>query len=686
MRFAAIHAGLVFALLVGQATAHGGIYIPPPGLPPKAPDGGLRNPGPGDTVPPGGPKTPGPSRPASPSSPGPTAPGRSPTTPAPSGPPGPMTGGAAGPGRAGPAAGPRTPGGAALEIDYTRWVHWWEYNRDRYLRLRDAAGPLGIASGSDEMFLGAALLPEAPRERRATKDDIEGHILPRLDQVLATSDHREVQTATLIALAKCSRGRDDALLVHHARRLLQDHDQEVRETAALSLGVARSRSSIALLEGLLRDDREGRRAVGRSEVDERMRAFAAYALGLIAEKSEAKTKLRVLATLQNALEDPLTTSREIKVALVTAMRIADVRKLGDATEKLALWRSLDSLERYYRAELGRGEQWLQAHVPTTIAALVGNTANDDRERFVAVFVEDLAGGKKRAEAIQQSAALALATMATPGDSRTIAALIAAGKAANDPQTRFFSILALGQIGGATCRDELLRILVAGRMLERPWAAVALGVLEHERRRQGEAPDETVGRELVKIVEEEKNPDLLGAAVTALGLSGYRPASERLLALLATERQRDEIVTHVCIALALSGETRAVEPLREVLATSVRRPELFRSAAIALGKLGDPRTHGLLVGALAQADTSAVRLSALAQALGFLGDRRAIDALLAVVTNPKVTAYSRAFAIAALGGIADGEDLPWNASLGKNVNYRATVATLIDHAAGVLDIL
>jgi hypothetical protein len=47
---------------------------------------------------------------------------------------------------------------------------------------------------------------------------------------------------------------------------------------------------------------------------------------------------------------------------------------------------------------------------------------------------------------------------------------------------------------------------------------------------------------------------------------------------------------------------------------------------------------------------------------------------------------RAFAAAAIGGIADPAPLPWNTPIGANMNYRASVETLTDQVAGVLDIL
>lgn len=58
----------------------------------------------------------------------------------------------------------------------------------------------------------------------------------------------------------------------------------------------------------------------------------------------------------------------------------------------------------------------------------------------------------------------------------------------------------------------------------------------------------------------------------------------------------------------------------------------------------------------------------------------------MLRNEELTALARAFAAAALGGIADRRSLPWNTPIAVNFNYRETVATLTDQTAGILDIL
>ena len=101
--------------------------------------------GPGDTVPPNpggrGGRTPGPSGPSTPGPGGPSTPGPGgPSTPGPAGP------GTGGPGGPGPAAGPTT-GGIQIEDDLNRWEFWWEFNKDPFIKLKEAIHAMIVALG-----------------------------------------------------------------------------------------------------------------------------------------------------------------------------------------------------------------------------------------------------------------------------------------------------------------------------------------------------------------------------------------------------------------------------------------------------------------------------------------------------------------------------------------------------------
>lgn len=80
-------------------------------------------------------------------------------------------------------------------------------------------------------------------------------------------------------------------------------------------------------------------------------------------------------------------------------------------------------------------------------------------------------------------------------------------------------------------------------------------------------------------------------------------------------------------------------------------------------------------------------AAIASALGTIGDSRSVDPLVEFLKDKSYTETARGFAAVALGIVCDKEDLPWNAKLAINANYRANTVTLTgDGGTGILDIL
>src|SRR5262249_50001195 len=258
----------------------------------------------------------------------------------------------------------------------------------------------------------------------------------------------------------------------------------------------------------------------------------------------------------------------------------------------------------------------------------------------------------------------------------------------DAQTRYFAGLAIGQIGGRSGSkwiDMLLRkeFEHAGRALEKPWLAMAMGVYAFEREEAQEAElnssdvEEDFGKLLHEALNEVKDPGAQSAVAVALGLINYKDAADDMRALLGRVRSQDELAGYLCIGLALMNDQKAIGDIQSIVQGATRRPELFRQSAIALGKLGDKSAADNLQKLLAEGDTNLARRSATAWALGFIGDRRSIAPLEQMLFDEHFTELSRAFAAAALGGIADKESLPWNSKIGQNMNYRAAVETLTD---------
>lgn len=691
-RHAALRVFAYAVCLTGTAApvaAHGGVYIPPPPYH-----------GPGDVTPPGtgGPRT-GRRSPSSPAPTGPSAP-----TPAPSGPTtgvpapapapaGPATGGPAMPAAGGlGGAGPRTgPRGVTLTVDRTTWDYWWEYNKDAFLQLRRTM-TAPVATGSDDFFLGATRARDRSSVRPARARILQ-EVLPALKRALDGSDQRDITTSCLIAMAKIGEDHPQFRLLDEFRARLDVGDQEVRETAALAIGIAGKPGGGALetLTSLANVDATGRGLSGGA-VNARTRAFACYALGLIAAGSTAgEVDAAVLDALAPILADRKLRDRDVRVAAVHG--IGAIGTDGeDYRAAIVHRRALSVLEDYFVAELGPGEEWLQAHGAIAIARLAGRRG---AVRYKRLFVDELQakGAQRRGNAILQSCVQALGWLAEPNDgpdapdAAVSELLLDVSREHNDVMTRRFALMALGRIGGAANREALLREFDrASKAQRRPWCALALGVLAHGQRERGR---DRIDRVVVETLRDEfrdaKQPDLVGALAVALGLCGDHEAGDMLCERLADSYAREKMAGYLCIGLALVGDRRHAPDVRRAMDQARFRPLLLVQAAIALGKLGDREAGDALLLQL-EARGNLVTMAACAQGLGQIGDRRAIAPLITLLDDDRLAALSRAFAAAALGGVCDHRLMPWNAGFREGINYEANVPTLTDQASGVLDIL
>lgn len=683
----ALSSCLVFAALPTHAIAHGGQYR-----------------GPGDIVPPGG----GSGRPSGPAGPttggGPNGPGapNPPGIPTGSGPVTPGSGppvGGMGPGRSG--------GGGPLVEDLTRWEFWWEIHKDPFLRLKASVHSGPPQTGSDEIWLGAGLRHDAGRDRlKPTAEQLLTDVLPALRQAVDSTDSRDIASSCMIAMAKVGQDHSTFRLVDVFRERLQRGDQEVRETAALAIGIAgiAGEREVSLLCALAEDGPEGRAACGKLAVNERTRAFATYGLGLLANRTtEVAVARRIFSTLQRLAEDASGSRDDVRIAAILSIGLLQIDRSAPGAKEL-LDDAVGCLERFYLREVGPTEQRSQAHCPTAIAKLIGR--NDPQTaRFARLFADELAGkGKLRRQShdIARSCAIALGRLCRPDEGEDLAVnpdaahcqvLLETYRGHRDAQTRYFALMALGQIGGKCTRDALLKEFDrAGKALERPWCALALGVLEfHRLEAQAAAgvtadPDPLVGVTLAEAFANAKEPGQRGAYAIGLGLCRWQAASDAMVDAMSRHLAQEEFAGYVCIGLALMDAHAAVEPIRRAAFASTRRPTLLQQAAIALGKLGDKRAADDLQQKMTEGEPNLAKLSAIAAALGFIGDRRSIAPLKAMLFDEELGDLPRAFAAVALGGIADKEPLRWNSKIGVDTNYRAATETLSNQQSGILDIL
>ena len=586
------------------------------------------------------------------------------------------------------------PRGIVIGEDFSKWQYWWEHNKASYLLIKQTLRFNAPVIGSDEFYMSRTKGQRGYVAARPSDQDIDTTIIPALQKALAVATNRDIVSSCLVALAKIGRDNETIQLLPLFRSYLTSPDQEVRETAAIAIGITQRPAATKTLIDLALDTQAGRAMTGRSRVDLRTRAFAVYGMGLIAHAGKrAGIRLQVSRAANKILSDTTIVDRNVKVAAVNALGLLG-STASDSPGIRAVTRSaIDMLIAFYDEDERIGRDVVRAHVPTAIARLIGRNASPLALKQKQLYATELRVGAERSELIVRSAALALGQLALPpghhkADAPSSAALHRYFKAGKDSQARYFCLIALAQIGGIENRNFLLKVLQQGkRELERPWAAIALGCLAHRARSsKNPLPIAPIGGAMHAAFRATRTPYARGALAIGLGLCGYEKAAPDLIKHLTSHAHQDEMTGYICVGLALMGHESALDPIIDVLDKSVRRPHRMRMASIALGKLGDRRLSQRLLRMLSTNDPSLAKVAAVASALSQIGDRASIAPLCRTLGNQEIPAISRAFAAVALGGIADKELESWNSKIAQNMNYRAAVETLVQSGAGVLEIL
>ncbi|MAD34658.1 MAG: hypothetical protein CMJ88_13010, partial [Planctomycetes bacterium] len=159
--------------------------------------------------------------------------------------------------------------------DLTKWSFWWEFNKDPFIRLRDAVLQGGPQTGSDDFYLGSTRKSAARDSLRPTQEDIMGEILPALKKAIDSSDYKDISSSCMIAMAKIGQDHPEFKLRDVFKPRLAENTQEVRESAALSYGISAiaGEDEMKMLVDLALDQGKGKEASNGS-VNMRTRAFA----------------------------------------------------------------------------------------------------------------------------------------------------------------------------------------------------------------------------------------------------------------------------------------------------------------------------------------------------------------------------------------------------------------------------
>ncbi len=633
--------------------------------------------GPGDTT--SSSTSPGTS---SPTSPGTTAPGPGPGSTYPGGSPG---GGIGTPA----AEEPSSPLGEIIAEH--PWTRWWHYNREEFL----LAGP---------RWSRPVTGPEENYDRGPSPALIHERVAPALRELLERDSSASVIAGSLLALGRigpASPGDDSTAEL--LRSYLADSNDAIAEAACISLGVLAQDQTAPTLSALLADTDEGRELVGRRRINDRMRAFAAYGLGLTAQRSPNPDLRRyATATLLRTLEgDEKDRGVRISCAIGLGLSSPDEHGLEGVSPASAPSSSNSELTKRL-VDLFESEErdnLVRAHLPTAIGRIAVSASKGVRKAATDALLRALAKRSHERHEIRQSCALALGLLADADLERTDRevreGLMAAAKD-GDLTTRHFAMVSLAQIASRAGEDEdealaasphirkfLFARLAKGSSDTRAWAALALGVAGFGLRETDSITrDEAFA--LRTALQSNRSSERQAALALATGLAGDEAAMEPILEVLDGHSQDDALARYAALGLGFGGSQQAIEPLQELLRGADHHPAILEDTTLALRLLGDDQLVPVLSEMVEGCDCS-LSQSSLATALGRTRDGRAVAPLLYMLQKDDGPSAKRTWAAFALGELCDPHELPWQAVIGAGLNYHADEPTLTTQAGdGVLD--
>ena len=454
--------------------------------------------------------------------------------------------------------------------------------------------------------------------------------------------------------------------------------------AALALGVLGAPSAAPVLVGLLQDSEAGRTSIGRGSVPDVLRARAAYALGLVAEGSRI-TDLRTYASralvAAARAEEP---AIDVQVAAIAALGVA-WRADGPAPEEvvavlselLADTARHDFVRAQAGASLGRLGAGASAEAralasSTVLAVLDGREASQFVRRGILRSLGPLLAASDGVDAVRGRALLLDAMRSGDAPSRAFATLACADLAREE------SISGTAPAERESIESLLRRELAQSKALDRPWLALALGLVGRRLSLEGRELEPESASALSAVVGHERSRETLPALVLAAGLASVDGVRERLLAEL--DHAADG--SYAALGLGFLGGAGGIEVLRAELEEADHRPLRMNRIASALALLGDAELVPELLRILARCgcDRSSVTL---AYTLGHTGDARVVGPLIAMLDDEAASDRKRAWASYALGLAADRRELPWVARYATQVDYLDAPPSLMSPYGGAL---
>lgn len=567
------------------------------------------------------------------------------------------SGGGGGPSAGG--AGGTTRGKSSATNDQFYVASWYfEQNRERlfaHYQSTQTSRRLQIPTRSTGMVFG--VLPIDMRRRSDITSADKEKIFDVLKRNLQFAKEEVVRDAAVIALGKLGTPAAVELLKAH---LNDERDLQVKQDTLIALGLTRSPAAVDALIEAMKNDRGGR-----------ITSFALLGLGLSQDGAPDKAAPAVLEYFNaNIRKSGNVDQLACAAAALGSLRpIEAVKPLAQALAN----KNVDDVVRCYAAQaLGR-------FGGLTEAQMEGNKELADAVHAAQKALESAM--TKSTQEVERAAAAALGSFP---DVKVARILASEGLDKSDPLGAGLAAVSLGRVLHSLDEDDWknapanLREIALNpgkSQVKSQYANLALAYF-------ADLDKETKKFFLESFQDFKRDKDVISSMAMASGMRSLEPAQPALIAIAKDPGRDVNTRAYAALAVGMIGQAQAsdtAKALRGIYQSAGDNPAVRRGAVFGLGFVGDRDDVNFLVKVIedTKEDLAVARYTrgAAVIALGMIRDGNSITRIRELVDKQGSDPRTRAYAIAALGYLADKDSVPALSRLFENANFRAKCASI-----------
>jgi HEAT repeat protein len=536
-------------------------------------------------------------------------------------------------------------GKASSTTDQFYVASWFfEQNREQLIARYNATQNRRVRVPKNSSAAVFGVLPADSRQRSDVTTEDRNKVFDILKTNVKFAREAVVRDAAAIALGKLGTPAAVELL---KAQLAIETDLAVKQDILVALGMSRSKDAVPLLADTLKNDKGGK-----------LSSFALLGLGLSQDADHAAATAAVLDYFnanirKSGLEDQLSCAA---VALGALRATEAVKPLAHA---LGSAKVPDVVRCYCAQALGK----------------FGSLEGKDNDEAVNAAQDALEKAlEKSSQEVERAAAAALGNFGDASVAKVLGGKQGIGKP--DPLSAGLAAVSLGRVLGSIdeedwkgAPDELRTVAQSPEKgaVKSQYAHLALsyfGGYDKDIRKYY-----TTG-----FTESKLDKDVLSAMAMSAGLGGFSTAQTHLRDIAKDPGRNVNTRAYAAMAMGMVGQAQTkdtAKALRDLLDSAGDDPAVRRGIVLGLGFVGDTNDVAKLVNIIeaTKEDLALARYvrGAAVIALGMIRDGNSIGKIQELTgrSDPR----TRAYALAALGCLADKDEVPAMSQLFDSANFR-----------------